>query len=83
MQIRRLVLGALGTVCVLAAAAPAFADPYDWRRHEWREHQWREHEWREHERRERHGWYGPPVYVPPPAYGYYPPPPVTYGYGWR
>jgi hypothetical protein len=58
MQVRRFVLVALGAGFVLAAAAPAYADPYDRNRHEWREHQSREHEWREHEWREHQGYYG-------------------------
>jgi len=86
MQLRRTILTALATALALGAASPAFADRDDWRWHEWRDHGWRDHGWREHawrERawRERHGYYPPPVYAPPPAYGgYYVPPPVYYGY---
>lgn len=76
MRARSLVLAALGAVFVLGAAAPAFADRDDWRRHEWREH--REHEWREHRGWDR-GYYAPPVYYAPPTY--YAPPPVYYNPG--
>ena len=81
MRIRSIIMAALGAGFMVAAAAPAFADRDDWRRHEWREHAWREREWREHEWREHH-WraYEPPVVVaPPPAY--YAPPPVYYSPG--
>ena len=71
MTTRSLLLGALGAVFILGAAAPAFADRDDWRRHEWREHEWREH----------HAWrptyYGAPAYYAPPPV-YYAPPPVYY-----
>ena len=67
MKTRSLVMAALGSVFILGAAAPAFADRDDWERGEWREH--------------RHGWH--PGYYPRPAYYppapvYYPPPPVYY-----
>jgi hypothetical protein len=75
---RRLV-AAFGVAAIAAgvAAAPAFADPYDWHRGggEWREHQAREHAWREHERHERFAYaapapryyYAPPAAVAPPS----------------
>lgn len=72
MRVRPLILTALGAVFVLGAAAPAFADYDDWRRHEWREHQARE--WHERHR----GYYAPPVVVAPPYRPYYAPPPVYY-----
>lgn len=74
MKTRSLVLAALGTVFVLGAAAPAFADRDDWRRHESREHEWREHEWREHQH------WRQDYYVPPAVY--YAPPPYYYGPRW-
>jgi hypothetical protein len=69
MKTRSLVLAALGAVFVLGAAAPAFADRDDWRRHESREHEWREHEWREHQHW-RQDYYVPRAvyYAPPPYY---------------
>ena len=82
MQIRSLVLAALGAVFILGAAAPAFADGDDWRRHERREHEWREHHgWRP-------GYQGPVYYAEPPVYYapppvYYAPPVVTFGFGVR
>ena len=75
MKTRSLVMAALGTVFVLGAVSPAFADYDDWRRHEHREHEWREHEWREH-----HHWRRD-YYQPPAAY-YYAPPAYYYGRGY-
>ena len=68
MKTRSLVMAALGSVFILGAAAPAFADRDGWERGEWREHH-------------HHGWH--PGYYPRPAYYppapvYYPPPPVYY-----
>ena len=84
MRTRSLVFATLAAAFSLGAAAPAFADRDDWRRHEWREHEWREH--RAHEWRERHDWdrgyyLPPPVVVGPPAAYYAPPPPVYYNPG--
>ncbi len=79
MKTRSVVLAALGSVFIIGAAAPAFADYDDWRRHERREHQWREHEWRErHEYRPTYYAPPPPVYYAPQPY-YYAPPIVGFG----
>ena len=78
MQTRSLVLAALGSVFIVGATAPAFAEWDGWGHHERQEH---------HERHERHGWrpsyYPPAYYAPPPVYYarppvYYAPPPVYY-----
>ena len=64
-----MLLAGLATVGVAAAAAPARADYYDWRRHEyweherareqaWREHEWRERAWHRHVWLEEHRPYG-------------------------
>ena len=64
MRLRSLVFAALGAGFMLSAAAPAFADRDDWRRHDEHEHAWREHhDWH------CGGYYAPPVVVAPPAYG--------------
>jgi hypothetical protein len=97
MRARSLVFAALGAAFLLGAAAPAFADPNDWRHHEEqdrRAQEWREHhqaqEWREHHAaRERHDWgrrdWDRDNYAPPvivaPPEGYYAPPPVYYNPG--
>lgn len=79
MKSRCLVLAALGSVFVLGAAAPAFADYDDWRRHERRDHEWREHEWRERREHWRPTYYAPPpVYYAPQPY-YYAPPVIGFG----
>ena len=67
MMTRSLVLAAFGAVFVLGAAAPAFADRDDWRRHESREHEWREHEWREHQHWRRDYYVPPAVYTLTPS----------------
>lgn len=74
MQTRSLVLVALGSVFIIGATAPAFADWDGWHDHEWRDRQ----EWREHHG--HRGWgpgYNPPVYYAPPPPAYYAPPPVV------
>jgi hypothetical protein len=76
MKTRSLILGALGAVFIMGAAAPAFADRDGWRGRGWREHEWREHEWREHHYW-RPGYYAAPTYYAPPPV-YYAPPPVYY-----
>ncbi len=82
MKTRSLVLAVLGSVFFLSAAAPAFADYDDWRRHERREHEWREHEWREHHRYRPEYYAAPPVYYAPPPV-YYAPPIIGFGFNIR
>lgn len=91
MRIRTQLLGAVGLLAVLGAAAPAVAQyrDRDWGRHDgWRGHESREHEWRE--RREEF-YRPPPVYYAPRPFYYAPPlaysaPPTVFygrpGYGY-
>ena len=74
MQARSFVFAVLGSVFIIGATFPAFADDDDWRGHERRGHEWREH----HEYRGgRPGYYPQGYYAPPPPV-YYAPPPVYY-----
>ena len=86
MRIRSQLLGIVGLLAVLGAAAPAVAQYRDrgWARHEG----WRGHEWRE---RRTEFYRGPPVYYAPRPFYYAPPlaysaPPTVFygrpGYGY-
>ena len=72
MSVRTLILSLLCASFVTAAAAPAFANSDDWRRHETREQPrrgWQEHRRPEHEWRGRHGYHAPaPVVVAPQVF---------------
>ena len=85
MQTRSLSLVALGSLFIIGATAPAFADWDGWRRPGWHENHddHEDNDWHEHHGG-RPGYYPPAYYAPPPVYYppprvYYPPPPVYYG----
>ena len=77
-MIKTLLSAAIAVTLVAGAAAPAFADPHDWREREWHERERRDRAWHDREWRIHHPYYAaPPVVVAPPPQAYYAPPPVV------